>query len=60
MPYKCAFGCTSYNACCDACDSEVSDNSTGWPEPEQDTKDRFKAALKGYTLQEYRDSGEED
>lgn len=54
MPYKCAFGCTSYNPCCDACDSEVSDSSTGWAESKDDTEDRFRASLKGQTLEEFR------
>lgn len=52
MPYKCAFGCTKYNPCCDACDSEVSDQSTGWAEDEKRTRKRFKAALRGLTLEE--------
>lgn len=59
MPYKCAYGCTSYNPNCDACDGETSDQSTGWFEPEEDTRDRFEAAKKGMTLKEFRESERE-
>ena len=60
MPYKCAYGCTSYDPCCDGCDGEVSDQSTGWAEPAKDTANRFKAALRGKTLYEYIEDDDED
>lgn len=54
MPYKCAFGCTSYNPNCDACDSETtSDNPYDY---EKESNEKHKAALRGMTRQEWLDS----
>ncbi|NBQ67301.1 MAG: hypothetical protein EBU46_00105 [Nitrosomonadaceae bacterium] len=53
MSYRCAWGCTSYDPTCDMCDSNVSDQTTGWAEPKEITEQRFKAAVKGKTLAEY-------
>jgi len=58
MPYNCAFGHTSYDPSCDACDSEVSDQTTGWAESSEDTEDRFRGALRGQSMQEYREEME--
>jgi len=55
MSYLCAFGCTSYNPSCDACDDEVSDQTWGWAEPEETTDNRFQAALNGQSLREFLD-----
>lgn len=60
MPYKCPYGCTSYNPSCDGCDDATSDQSTGWAEPKKDTDDRHKAALRGQTLREYRENEDDD
>lgn len=58
MPYKCAFGCTSYNPCCDACDGET--EGQGYLNSEEDGKLRHKAALRGMTKEEYLEAGEDD
>jgi len=60
MPYKCGFGHTQYHPQCDACDDEVSDQTTGWAQPAKDIDDTFKAALKGRTLKEYRDEDDDE
>lgn len=56
MPYKCSFGCTSYNPSCDACDSATEGN--GYDENESHLK--HKAALRGQTKEEYLASEEND
>ncbi len=58
MPYKCAFGCTSYNALCDACDSETTSDNP-YDSPGKD-KQLHKAALRGMTFEEYLEAEDDD
>jgi hypothetical protein len=60
MAYKCDWGCTSYNASCDACEGTVFDDTTGWVEPKETTNNRFKAATRGQTLNEYLEDDDDD
>ena len=58
MPYKCAWGHTSYDPNCDACDSATtSDNPY---EYEKESMEKHKAALRGMTRQEWPDREEGD
>lgn len=46
--YNCGWGCTSYNPCCDACDSYLSDVKPGMDfRTEEDYKKAHKRALNG-------------
>jgi hypothetical protein len=42
----------------DACDGATPDQTTGWTETRQNSEDRFQAARRGMTLQEYREQRE--
>lgn len=57
--YRCAYGCTSYNPSCSACEGSTSDQSTGWAESRKDTEDRLRAAKRGMTLRELREEDDE-
>ena len=53
MPYRCSFGCTSYNPCCDACEGMTTDTeSFGSKEREHDM---MEAAKRGLTVKEYHE-----
>lgn len=58
MPYKCAFGCTTYNPCCDACDGATRSDSSY--NSEEEDRILHKAALKGMTREEYLNRKEDD
>lgn len=64
MPYKCAFGCTHYNPCCDACESATTDNSGSYAESPEQRKQKertmIKAANHGMTYHEWIEQEEEE
>lgn len=59
--YKCGYGCTSYNPCCDACDSETSvvDNGRFYTS-EEDKERAHKRAIQGLDPWSFNDDEEED
>jgi hypothetical protein len=60
MPYQCAFGHTSYDPCCDACDSATSVEHTGWGGGEKESTETHKAALRGLTRDEWLEQEDRD
>ena len=58
MPYKCGFGCTSFNPLCDACDSATTSDSPYFAEKEDHIL--HKAALHGQTKKEYLEDEDKD
>lgn len=58
MPYKCAWGHTTYNPMCDACDGATTDQSDWGGKDDSDIL--HKAAVKGMTKKEYLERDEEE
>lgn len=59
--YKCGWGCTSYNPCCDACDSATSELESGkWYVSASDKEYAHKRAVSGLDPWNGWDEGEGD